>query len=58
MDYFNYRNNELYAEDVPVQDICHQYGSPFYVYSRATLERHWLAFDRAFGDHAHLICMP
>ena len=56
MDYFNYRNNELYAEDVPVQDICHQYGSPFYVYSRATLERHWLAFDRAFGDHAHLIC--
>ena len=56
MDYFNYRNNELYAEDVPVQDICHQYGSPCYVYSRATLERHWLAFDRAFGDHAHLIC--
>ncbi len=56
MDYFNYRNNELYAEDVPVQDICHQYGSPCYVYSRATLKRHWLAFDRAFGDHAHLIC--
>ncbi len=56
MDYFNYRNNELYAEDVPVQDICHQYGSPCYIYSRATLERHWLAFDRAFGDQAHLIC--
>ena len=56
MDYFNYRNNELYAEDVPVQDICYQYGSPCYVYSRATLERHWLAFDRAFGDQAHLIC--
>ena len=56
MDYFNYRNNELYAEDVPVQDICHQYSSPCYVYSRATLERHWLAFDRAFGDQAHLIC--
>lgn len=56
MDYFNYRNNELYAEDVPVQDICHQYGSPCYIYSRATLERHWLAFDRAFGVQAHLIC--
>ncbi len=56
MDYFNYRNNELYAEDVPVHDICHQYGSPCYIYSRATLERHWLAFDRAFGDQAHLIC--
>ena len=56
MDYFNYRNNELYAENVSVQDICHQYGSPCYIYSRATLERHWLAFDRAFGDQAHLIC--
>ncbi len=56
MDYFNYRNNELYAEDVPVQDICHQYGSPCYIYSKATLERHWLAFDQAFGDQAHLIC--
>ena len=56
MDYFNYRNNELYAEDVPVQDICNQYGSPCYIYSKATLERHWLAFDQAFGDQAHLIC--
>jgi len=56
MDYFNYRNNKLYAEDVAVQDICHQYGSPCYIYSKATLERHWLAFDSAFGDHAHLIC--
>jgi diaminopimelate decarboxylase len=56
MDYFNYRNNELYAEDVAVQDICYQYGSPCYIYSRATLERHWQAFDSAFADHAHLIC--
>ncbi len=56
MDFFNYRNNELYAEDVAVQDICTQYGSPCYIYSRATLERHWLAFDRAFTGHAHLIC--
>ncbi|MEI6145399.1 MAG: diaminopimelate decarboxylase [Methylococcales bacterium] len=56
MDFFNYRNNELYAEDVAVQDICTQYGSPCYIYSRATLERHWVAFDRAFTGHAHLIC--
>ena len=56
MDYFNYRNNELYAEDVAVQDICAQYGSPCYIYSRATLERHWLAFDRAFAGRPHLIC--
>ena len=56
MDYFNYRNNELFAEDVAVQDIIYKYGSPCYIYSRATLERHWNAFDQAFGDHAHLIC--
>jgi len=56
MDYFNYRNNELFAEDVAVQDIIYKYGSPCYIYSRATLERHWKAFDQAFNDHAHLIC--
>ena len=56
MDYFNYRNNELYAEAVAVQDIVATYGSPCYIYSRATLERHWKAFDLAFGDQTHLIC--
>jgi len=56
MDYFNYRNDELFAEDVAVQDIVYQYGSPCYIYSRATLERHWNAFDRAFGQQPHLIC--
>jgi diaminopimelate decarboxylase len=56
MDYFNYRDSELFAEDVPVQDIVYTYGSPCYIYSRATLEKHWHAFDKAFGDHPHLIC--
>lgn len=56
MDYFNYRNDELFAEDIAVQDIVYQYGSPCYIYSRATLERHWSAFDGAFGKHPHLIC--
>jgi len=56
MDYFNYRNDELFAEDVPVAEIVEQYGTPSYVYSRATLERHWRAFDSAFGEHPHLIC--
>jgi diaminopimelate decarboxylase len=56
MDYFNYRNNELFAEDVAVQDIIHKYGSPCYIYSRATLERHWKAFDQSFDDYPHLIC--
>ncbi|MDD2725427.1 MAG: diaminopimelate decarboxylase [Methylovulum sp.] len=56
MDYFNYRNNELFAEDVAVQDIVYQFGSPCYIYSRATLERHWRAFDSAFGSTPHLVC--
>lgn len=56
MDYFNYRGNTLFAEDVPVDEIVAQYGSPCYVYSRATFEKHWNAFDQAFGEHSHLIC--
>ncbi|MGJ0517214.1 MAG: diaminopimelate decarboxylase [Methylomicrobium sp.] len=56
MDYFNYRNDELYAEDVPVEQLVKQYGTPCYVYSRATLERHWRAFDSAFGGQPHLVC--
>ncbi len=56
MDYFNYRNNELFAEDISVQDIVYTYGSPCYIYSRRTLEKHWQAFDKAFGNHPHLIC--
>jgi diaminopimelate decarboxylase len=56
MDYFNYRDQQLFAEDVAIADIVEQYGSPCYIYSRATLEQHWHAFDKAFADHAHLIC--
>jgi diaminopimelate decarboxylase len=41
---------------VPVAAIAEQYGTPCYIYSRATLERHWHAFDQALGDHPHLIC--
>lgn len=56
MDYFNYQHQQLFAEDVAVNDIIKQHGSPCYIYSRATLERHWHAFNNAFGDHPHLIC--
>lgn len=56
MDYFNYRDGHLYAEDVAVADLAATYGTPLYVYSRATLERHWHAFDQAIGEHPHLIC--
>lgn len=56
MDHFEYRNGELYAEDVPVRDLAARFGTPLYVYSRATLERHYRAFDSAFGAHPHRIC--
>ena len=56
MDYFNYKDNQLFAEDVAVQKIASQYATPCYVYSKKTLERHWHAFNDAFGEHQHLIC--
>ena len=56
MDHFEYRNGQLYAEDVPVADIAVTVGTPCYIYSRATIERHWRAFDHAFADHPHLVC--
>jgi len=56
MDYFAYRNGVLFAEDVNLQQIAEQFGTPSYVYSRATLERHWHAFDEPLKDHEHLIC--
>ena len=56
MDHFNYRDRHLFAEDVALTEIASRVGTPCYVYSRATLERHWHAFDDAFGDYPHQIC--
>ena len=56
MDYFLYRNGSLYAEDVAVADIAAAVGTPFYVYSTATLLRHFKLFDDALADMDHLIC--
>jgi diaminopimelate decarboxylase len=56
VDHFAYRDGELYAEDVPVRHIAAEHGTPCYIYSRATLERHWRAFDDAFGARPHLVC--
>ncbi|HDL4241637.1 TPA: diaminopimelate decarboxylase [Mannheimia haemolytica] len=56
MNHFEYKNNQLFAEEVAIADIIEQYGTPAYVYSRSTLERHWHAFNNAFGSHPHLVC--
>ena len=56
MNHFEYKNQQLFAEDVVITDIIAEHGTPAYIYSRATLERHWHAFDNSFGTHPHLIC--
>ena len=56
MDFFQYKNEQLYVEDLPVKQLAEEFGTPLYIYSRATLEHHWHAFDSALGKHPHLIC--
>jgi diaminopimelate decarboxylase len=56
MHNFQYRNNEMFCEDVPVQAIARQTGTPFYLYSHATLTRHFKAFNDAFDGMNRLVC--
>lgn len=56
MDHFLYRDGELYAEDVPVADIAAAVGTPFYLYSTATLTRHYQLFDDALTGMEHMVC--
>ncbi|RWR51004.1 diaminopimelate decarboxylase [Sinirhodobacter ferrireducens] len=56
MDHFLYRNGVLHAEDVAIPEIAAAVGTPFYVYSAATLTRHFRLFDEALGDTPHLVC--
>ncbi|TJY58781.1 diaminopimelate decarboxylase [Sinimarinibacterium sp. CAU 1509] len=56
MDYFEYRDAELYAEKIPVARIAQAHGTPCYIYSRATLERHFRAFDEALHGLDHFVC--
>src|SRR5271166_6054574 len=56
MNYFEYRNDQLFAEDVPVADLARQINTPFFVYSARTLRRHFKVFDEAFAGTDHLIC--
>ncbi|MDO5756560.1 MAG: diaminopimelate decarboxylase [Rhodobacterales bacterium] len=56
MDHFLYQGGALHAEDVPVAEIAAAVGTPFYVYSTATLERHYRLFDEALAGMEHLVC--
>ncbi len=56
MDHFLYRDGALHAEDVPLSEIAASVGTPFYVYSTATLERHFKLFDAALEGTEHLVC--
>ena len=56
MNYFEYKNDILCAEQVDVRSIAQHVGTPCYIYSRATLERHWRAFNDALQNHDHLVC--
>jgi diaminopimelate decarboxylase len=56
MHHFVYKGSELYCEEVPVSKIAEDVGTPFYLYSHATLRQHFRAFDGAFSDISHLTC--
>jgi diaminopimelate decarboxylase len=56
MDYFEYRNGELWAEEVRVSELAQTFGTPLYVYSARTLKRHYQAFDQALSGMDHLTC--
>lgn len=56
MNHFEYRHGEMYAEAVPLQRIAREVGTPAYVYSLATLKRHFQVFDQAFAEVPHIVC--
>jgi diaminopimelate decarboxylase len=56
VDHFEYQQGRLFCEDVAIETLAEIYGTPLFVYSRATLERHWHAFDQALAAYDHLVC--
>ncbi len=56
MNYFHYVDNKLWCENIPVAEVAKAVGTPFYLYSHRTLERHFKVFDSAFDDIPHIIC--
>jgi diaminopimelate decarboxylase len=56
MNHFQYRNREMFAEEVPLKRIAQEVGTPAYIYSLATLKRHYRVFDEAFAKVPHIVC--
>ncbi len=56
MHHFHYKGDQLYCEDVPIIKVAEDVGTPFFLYSTATLERHYQAFEEALKDTDHLVC--
>src|SRR5918994_1128330 len=56
MNHFEYRNGQMFAEGVPVKRIAKEVGTPAYVYSLATMKRHFRVFDQAFAKVPHIVC--
>ena len=56
MHHFQHRNGELHVEDVPLRELATRVGTPCYVYSLATLRRHYRVFDEAFAHIPHVVC--
>ncbi len=56
MDHFSYKSGILHAEDASIKEIAKKVGTPFYVYSTATLRRHFDLFESALSGIDHLIC--
>ena len=56
MDFFTYRNGDLFCEDVPAALLAQEYGTPLYVYSTATLLRHYSQVAEAFAELSPTIC--
>ena len=56
MEHFSYKDNNLLVEDASIASVAEKYGTPCFIYSKAALEQHYHAYEKAFEDHSHLIC--
>ena len=56
MNFFQYKDQQLYCEEIPIAEIAENVGTPFYLYSYRTLVRHFTVFQQAFDRFPHVVC--